>query len=404
MSTVDTFADASRTDTALARHGPASLWSQRLPLALAVLALFGWLVWSVSARQGLLLLVGVGLGWSLAAARFGFTTGWRHLVESKDPAGVYGQILLLALLAAISLPMLASYPEIHAALGPLSVSLVLGAFVFGLCMQIADGCGSGTLYKAGLGIPMNAAILPLFALGSFLGSIHLDFWLDFGRTAPVGLVSAWGWQTALLATLAALAVVALAVRSYVQRANTQLKRPAPPLLVRRWLLGAVLLAVLATLNLLLAGQPWGVVYGFGLWAAKVANATGAVDLAGNWFWSQPGNAQRLGETVLMDITSITNIGILGGALWASAGKPVQAQALSGTQWAVALAAGLLLGYSSRLAFGCNVGAMLSGISTGSVHGWIWVPLAFAGTLAGLRIRRHFGFGAPHQSVPQGLPA
>ena len=34
MSTVDTFADASRTDTALARHGPASLWSQRLPLAL----------------------------------------------------------------------------------------------------------------------------------------------------------------------------------------------------------------------------------------------------------------------------------------------------------------------------------------------------------------------------------
>ena len=48
-----------------------SLWSQRLPLALAVLALFGWLVWSVSARQGLLLLVGVGLGWGLAAARFG---------------------------------------------------------------------------------------------------------------------------------------------------------------------------------------------------------------------------------------------------------------------------------------------------------------------------------------------
>ena len=75
-----------------------------------------------------------------------------------------------------------------------------------------------------------------------------------------------------------------------------------------------------------------------------------------------------------------------------------------TQWLVALVAGLLLGYSSRLAFGCNVGAMLSGISTGSVHGWIWVPLAFAGTLVGLRIRRHFGFGAPHQSVPQGLPA
>ena len=377
---------------------------KRLPLAALLAAFFVWLLWSVSVRQAALFAVGIGLGAVLAGRRFGFTTGWRMLVEDKDASGVMGQLLLLALAAALSMPLLGFFPELTAALGPPSISLLVGAFVFGLCMQIADGCGSGTLYKAGLGIPMNAAILPLFALGSFLGSLHLDFWLDFGRTAPIGLVSEWGWQTALLATLAALAVLALAVRSHVQRANAWLHRPAPPLLVRRWLMGAVLLAVLAALNLVLAGQPWGVVYGFGLWAAKVANATGAVDLAGNWFWSQPGNAQRLGETVLLDITSITNIGILGGALWVSANKPVQAQALSGTQWLVALVAGLLLGYSSRLAFGCNVGAMLSGISTGSVHGWIWVPLAFAGTLVGLRIRRHFGFGAPHQSVPQGLPA
>jgi hypothetical protein len=26
-----------------------------------------------------------------------------------------------------------------------------------------------------------------------------------------------------------------------------------------------------------------------------------------------------------------------------------------------------------------------------IHGWIWVPLAFAGTIFGLRIRRHYGF-------------
>ena len=371
---------------------------KRLPLAALLAAFFVWLLWSVSVRQAALFAIGIGLGAVLAGRRFGFTTGWRMLVEDKDASGVMGQLLLLALAAALSMPLLGLFPELTAALGPPSVSLLVGAFVFGLCMQIADGCGSGTLYKAGLGIPMNTAILPLFALGSFLGSLHLDFWLDFGRTAPIGLVSEWGWQTALLATLAALAVLALAVRAYVQRANTQLQRPVPPLLVRRWLIGAVLLAMLAALNLLLAGQPWGVVYGFGLWAAKVANATGTVELAQNWFWSQPGNAQRLGETVFLDITSITNIGILGGALWVSANKPVQAQALSGTQWLVALVAGLLLGYSSRLAFGCNVGAMLSGISTGSVHGWIWVPLAFAGTLVGLRVRNHFGFGMHRASL------
>jgi uncharacterized membrane protein YedE/YeeE len=94
----------------------------------------------------------------------------------------------------------------------------------------------------------------------------------------------------------------------------------------------------------------------------------------------------------MDVTTITNVGILGGALWISAkaggnaGKPLDRQ-----QWFVGLVAGFLLGYSSRLAFGCNIGAMLSGISTGSLHGWLWVPLAFAGSMVGVRVRRHYRY-------------
>lgn len=364
---------------------------KRLPLALVMAAFFGWLLWSVSLRQAALFAVGIGLGAVLAGKRFGFTTGWRMLVENKDPSGVFGQLLLLALAAAMAMPLLGHFPELTAALGPPSISLLVGAFVFGLCMQIADGCGSGTLYKAGMGIPMNTAILPMFAIGSFVGSLHLGWWLDLGRTAPVGLVSAWGWDVALAATLGGLALVAASVSFYCKRANLKAGITPKPIFVRKWVVGAVLLALLATANLLIAGQPWGVVYGFGLWAAKVANSTGAVDLANNWFWSQPGNAARLSESVLLDVTSITNIGILAGALWVSAGSPASAKPLTGTQWVVALVAGLVLGYSSRLAFGCNVGAMFSGISTGSIHGWIWVPLAFAGTIFGLRIRRHFGF-------------
>ena len=358
--------------------------AQRVPLALAVLALAGWLLWSVSARQALLLLVGVGLGWGLAAARFGFTTGWRHLVELREPDGVYGQLLLLAVLAALSMPMLAFFPETTAALGPPSFSLLIGAFVFGIAMQITDGCGSGTLYKAGLGVPLNMAILPVFAIGSFMGSVHLNNWLALGATEPVGLVTLWGWVPALAATLAALALVAVAVRRWCGRPFSFATWP------RRWLWGALVLALFAALNLFIAGQPWGVVYGFGLWAAKAATAAGLFDPAQNAFWSDPGHAERLHQTLLLDVTSITNIGILAGALWVAPKRPQEARQLTGTQWAVGLVAGFLLGYSSRLAFGCNVGAMVSGISTGSIHGWIWVPMAFAGTLIGVRLRRRFG--------------
>ncbi|MBL8314871.1 MAG: YeeE/YedE family protein [Rubrivivax sp.] len=357
---------------------------KRLPLAALLASACLLLLWFVSVRQAALLAVGIGLGAALAAARFGFTTGWRQLIEARDPKGVIGQLLLLGLAASFSMPLLATFPELQPALGPPSVSLLVGAFVFGLTMQIADGCGSGTLYKAGMGVPLNMGILPLFALGSFIGSAHLDRWLALGQTEPVGLVAAWGAGPALAATWAVLIAVALAVRAWVGWYAAWLDR--------RWVWGAVALAVLAALNLVIAGQPWGVVYGFGLWGAKLAQAAGLFDPATNAFWGQTAHAQRLSQTLLMDVTSITNIGILGGALWVAAGQPTAApKALTPRQWAVGLVAGFLMGYSARLALGCNVGAMLSGISTGSLHGWIWVPTAFAGTLIGVRVRRHFGY-------------
>jgi uncharacterized membrane protein YedE/YeeE len=356
---------------------------QRLPLTALLAAFFLFLALAVSIRQAVLMLVGLGMGAALAGARFGFTTGWRQLIEQRNPQGVAGQVLLLALASLAALPLLGQFSELHAALGPPSVSLLVGAFLFGLTMQIADGCGSGSLYKAGLGVPLNMGILPLFALGSFLGSVHLDSWLSLGQMAPVSFSAEYGTGGALALTLALLAAVLVAVRLWVGAGQNWLDK--------RWIWGAVALAVLATLNLLLAGQSWGVVYGFGLWAAKVSVALGAFDPTGNAFWGQTGNAQRLTQTVFMDVTTITNIGILGGALWVSAKAPAGSKSLTTQQWVIGLVAGFIMGYSSRLAFGCNIGAMLSGISTGSLHGWLWVPLAFAGTLIGVRVRRHYQF-------------
>jgi len=62
-------------------------------------------------------------------------------------------------------------------------------------------------------------------------------------------------------------------------------------------------------------------------------------------------------------------------------------------WIATVVAGLLLGYSSRLAFGCNVGAFFSGISTGSLHGWVWFGAAFAGSAIGIKLRPILGLEA-----------
>jgi uncharacterized membrane protein YedE/YeeE len=351
------------------------------------IALWVAVTWIVGLRQGLLFVVGIGFGAVLAAVAFGFTTGWRAWIRDRDPTGFLAQLLAIALAMVISVPLIASDDALTGAYGPLSVSLVLGAFVFGAAMQVADGCGSGTLYKAGLGNLFSLAVLPGFIAGSFLGAAHLDRWLALGALPPVALPQAIGVVPTLLVQLAALGVLAALLWRF-RRSTTTRWRP------RAIYTGAVLLALFAVLNLVIAGQPWGIVYGLGLAGAKVANAFG-YDLAANAFWGRPAQLGHVQQTILADVTSITNLGLLYGAFVAARrrGTACPKTTATGTQWLAAVIAGLVLGYSARLAFGCNIGAYFSGISTGSVHGWVWFAAAFAGSLLGVRVRAALGLKA-----------
>jgi len=131
-----------------------------------------------------------------------------------------------------------------------------------------------------------------------------------------------------------------------------------------------------------------------LWGAKVAQA-GGMDVALTSTWSSPANAERLTENLLTDVTTLTNIGLMTGALvimqWrraASNGRDEpQVKTSKPGAWLLMLLTGVIMGYSARLAFGCNVGAYFSGISSGSLHGWVWFAAAFAGSVIGIRLRK-----------------
>ena len=66
---------------------------KRFGLAAVMAAFFIFLALSVSIRQAVLFLVGTGMGAALAGARFGFTTGWRQLVEDRTAGGSSGDFL-----------------------------------------------------------------------------------------------------------------------------------------------------------------------------------------------------------------------------------------------------------------------------------------------------------------------
>src|SRR5439155_8149801 len=136
---------------------------------------------------------------------------------------------------------------------------------------------------------------------------------------------------------------------------------------------------------------WGVTGAFALWGAKAASAAG-VHVASWPYWAAPAQAASLKAPVIADVTSVMDVGIVLGALAAaaSAGRFAPTWRVPLRSLAAAIIGGLFLGYGARIAYGCNIGAYFSGIASGSIHGWLWLVAAFAGSVLGTRLRPFFG--------------
>lgn len=355
----------------------AALIGAALAFALAVAVLVG-------VRYGLLILIGLGFGITLEGFRFGFAGPWRRMITERDPGGLLGHLLAIGLVAVVAIPLLAaSGPELIGAYAPVGIAMIAGAFVFGAAMQVVLGCGSGSLVNAGSGNPVGVIALPFFAIGSFLGAYNLVWWTSLGSLPVVVFDGAGGLAVTLAGLLAVAALVLWLAPAEARR------------IPRRYIWAALFLAVFGILNIVVAGQPWGVVYGLGLWGAKGATALG-IPTEPSVFWGLPANQERIAESLLTDVTSLTNLGLIGGALLVTVwrgGLTKELPRMPARAWVTTVIAGLLLGYSSRIAFGCNVGAFFSGIATGSLHGWVWFAAGFAGSAVGVKLRPRLGMGA-----------
>ncbi len=365
-------------------------------LAAGALAIGG----AVDPRQAALFLIGAALGAVLFHASFGFAGSWRNFIVNRRGAGLRAQMVMLVAGTALMLPLLSNGVGLFGqplvgAVAPVGVSVVVGAFLFGLGMQLGGGCGSGTLFTVGGGSVRMLVTLAFFIVGAVIGTAHLPWWLTLPSLGPRSLPDLIGLLPAIAVQMAAFAAIALVVARAERRRHGSLApidRPAGGLLAGPWPLvwAAVALAALNALTLVVAGHPWSITYAFGLWGAKALDAAGA-DVASWAFWSAPAQAKALAASVLEDVTSVMNFGlVLGAALAAGlAGKFAPAAKLPVLSLLAAAIGGVLMGYGARLSFGCNVGAMFSGIATGSLHGWLWFAMAFLGTIAGVRLRALF---------------
>lgn len=153
-----------------------------------------------------------------------------------------------------------------------------------------------------------------------------------------------------------------------------------------YITGAVMLSVFQIVTLATTGNPWGVSGVLANWGAWIFEAVGgSVD---KWYYFSSEGAQAvLDRGFLKDPATMRNLGIISGALFSSliaSGFKIK-KIKTGKQVVAAILGGLFMGYGARIAFGCNIGALYSGIATMSLSGWVFGIFIFLGAIVGSKL-------------------
>ncbi len=209
-----------------------------------------------------LILGGFGLGVAFLKAEFSYTASWRRFLTRGEAGGLIGGLIVIAICALVVVPVAALKANFGGAIAPLGPSLLIGAFVFGIGMQLGNGCGSGTLYTVGGGSGRMLVTLAFFIIGSVFGSLSLPSFLALGGVDPIlasDYLGPWGGLAATLASIAFAAVIMAAV-ARKRGANW---RPS-----RNYIIGGIVIGFLCIGVFFAGGHPWSVTYGYTIWGSQ----------------------------------------------------------------------------------------------------------------------------------------
>jgi uncharacterized membrane protein YedE/YeeE len=409
---ITTVQPVNETKDPIARDGLALNPPQKILIAggvIAAILLFVYLLATQHVSQPMLLGIGLLLGYTLFHARFGFTSAFRRMASVGNGQSMRAHMLMLAIAVTLFAPILAYGTtffggSVAGYVSPVGVSLVVGAFIFGIGMQLGGGCASGTLYALGGGRTVMFVTLIFFIVGATIGAYHLPFWTEeMPAFAPVSLATSTGlgYGGAWLVSIAFFGLIAWLTLIIEKKKKAPKMAPLPSekgwkrIFRGSWPLfaAAIVLAVLNALTLMTRGTPWGITSAFALWGSKIAAVFG-VDVA-SWGYWQGANAASLQASIFTDSTTVLNLGVIIGAFIASAtGGLFKFTKVTAGNFAASVVGGLMMGYGARLAFGCNIGAYFGGIASFSLHGYLWGILALAGTFVALYLRPLFGLSVP----------
>ncbi len=348
---------------------------------LSIILIFLITYFEYGLNYSLLFVIGITLGLTFIATSFGFASGWTYFFKYMDSSSIIKQFMLIGLTSLFIIPTVHLFESYSPTIAPISISLLIGSFIFGIGMQLSNGCASGTLFSVGNGNTKMMIVLIFFIIGSFIGSLILPIVINFGSIKPVIIGSNFNLINKLLLNISILIAIAFI---FFKISNRKI------IINIKDILAIIVISLLCLMCLLLSGYTWGITFGLTVWGGKLWSLIGG-DIYSFTFWNWSRPSQALQNSLLSEVSSLMNIGmILGSLTYVIVSKKIILSYKFNLQIIFSsIAGGLLMGIGARLAFGCNIGAFLGGISSGSLHGLVWFLFAFCGGWVGFKFRNYF---------------
>ena len=147
--------------------------------------------------------------------------------------------------------------------------------------------------------------------------------------------------------------------------------------------GGSILGVLNVILLLTANKVFKISSGFLYWGTKILDKIGINPY--KWEYFKDFNITR--ENISSSFYTIIIISVILGSLLSTllASEFKFKKIKNKKQFLFALFGGILMGYGTRLSYGCNIGAFFSAIPSFSLHGWIFGLFMFVGAFIGSKI-------------------
>lgn len=389
---------------------------------------------TLSGKLPIQLLAGVMLGYILTRSRYGFAGGIKRIYMRGEGSLTRALIVLILITTIVfmgiqwSAQLGGAVPAYLAKSGDkiipgtqnvyfTNIATVVGAFIFGIGMILAGGCGSGTLADMGEGEGRALIAFIFFVIGAAPGH-YARWWID-NRTAigKVGfrayLPDYFGYLGSLFVVILILAVIYGITLWYENKRKKEgtyldskgdyedfekpIKSEGPikffsyetyhKLFVERWsfMVGSFVLAIGAIFVLASLGSAWGV--STPLITLNVGLFRGFIDFPKEAFASHLAKTDGGLLQLLKDGGTIRNIGMFFGCgvaflLANRFNFNFKFNKKDGLYFALG---GLLLGFGSRFALGCNLGAFYSSVTNFSVSGWVFMIFMALGGLFALKV-------------------